>query len=260
MQRRRRMKRRLQVAAASAAAASTARGAVLVVQHAVGGDAGASGDEGAARLLDGALECDFHAIELGGPLEYAIRHLHQSFVRAGAAKQRVDPVVVRLDVVVRDRPIHVEAVPARGLELQRSIAQRAASPEIGSPAQDSRADQRVRGARDRIVAFVGQPVPREGIGRVRRDLLVLRQRGVVAVGPIEEVVFGDVDRTLARRQPVPPHRRVRPFHRAVSVRTSIIRPASSTALSRRPSPVETPPCRRRRRCRPRSRPTARSPA
>ena len=228
-QRRRRMKRRLEIAAPPAAAASAARRSVLVVQHAVGGDAGASGDERAAHLLDRALERHLDAIELGGPLEDAVRYLRQPLVGAGAAEQRVDLVVVRFHIVVRDRPIHIEAVAARRFELHRSVAQCAASPEVGSPAEDARADQRVRRAGRRVLAFVGQPVTREGVGRVGRDLLVLRQRGIVAVRPIEEVVFSDGDRTFARRQPMTPHRRDGHSIVRYSVRTSIIRPASSSS-------------------------------
>ena len=211
----RRVERRLDVAAAPAPAAAGAARTIFVVQDAVGRDAGAAGNVVPPHLRDRALERHLDAIELRRPLKHAVRHLREPFIGPGTSEQHVDLVVVRLHVVVRDRPVDVEAVAAGGVELQRSVPQRAAAPEVGLAAEDARPHPRVRRAGGRVLPLVHHPVAGEPVGRVRDDLLVLREGGIGSVGAVEKAVLGDVDRALAWRQPVSPHRRVGPLHRPV---------------------------------------------
>src|SRR5262245_12720691 len=134
------MERRPDVAAASAAAASRALRAVLVVEETIGRHAGAARNVMPSHLRDGALERHFDAIELRRPLEDTVGNLVEAFVGAGAAEQHVHLVVVALDVLVPDRPVDVEAVAARGVELQWPVTQRAPAPEVGAAAEHARAD------------------------------------------------------------------------------------------------------------------------
>ena len=178
-ERRRRVERRLDVAAAAAAAAPGAARAVLVVQDAVGRDAGAARNVVAPHLRDRALERHLDAIQLRRPLEHAVRHLRRALRSCPEhPSSTIDLVVVRLHVVVRDRPVDVEAVAAGGVELQRPVAQRAAAPEVRLAAEDARAHPRVRRAGRRVLPLVHDPVAREPVARVRHHLLVLRERGI----------------------------------------------------------------------------------
>src|SRR5207244_4800979 len=126
----------------AAAAASRALRSVFV-EHAVCRDTRAPWNVVAPHLRDRALESDFDAIELVRTLEDTVGHLLEPFLRPRAAEQHVDLVVVRLDVVVRDRPIDVESVAARGVALPRTVAQRAATPEIRPAGEHAGANPRV---------------------------------------------------------------------------------------------------------------------
>jgi hypothetical protein len=185
------------VAAAAAVAAAHALHAVLV-EDAVGGDAGAAGDVVAAHLRERALEVDLGAVELGRPLEDAVGHRVEVLDRARAAEQHVDLVVIGLHLGVADRPVHVVAVAARRVELERPVAQGAAAPEVGTAAEHARAHPRVRRAGGRVLLLVHDPVARKGVARVRGELLGIAVRRVRAVGALE-VVLGHVDRALAGR-------------------------------------------------------------
>ena len=68
-------------------------------------------------------------------MEDAVRIVGQSFVRAENADELVELVVVRFDVVVRDRPVIAQAVQALAPEIVGAEAQRDASPVVG-PAAD----------------------------------------------------------------------------------------------------------------------------
>ena len=161
----RRVERRLEVAAAAAASAPGAARAVLV-EHAFGRHAGAARDVVAPHLRDRSLERDLDAIELRRPLEDAVGNLIEILFRAGAAEQHVHLVVVRLHIVVADRPVDVEPVAPRGIELQRPVAQRAAAPEVRLAAENVRAHPRVRRAGGRVLPLVHHPVAGEPVGRV----------------------------------------------------------------------------------------------
>ena len=140
------------VAPSSAAAAPEAAGAVLVVQEPVGGDARAAGDVVPAHRRDGPLEGDLDAVELARPLEDAVRHLVEPFLRARAAEEDVHLVVIGLDVVVGDRPVDVVAVHAGRLELLRPVAQRARGPRSSSCRRG-----RGRGPRNTACPWSGAP-------------------------------------------------------------------------------------------------------
>ena len=171
-QRGRRMERRADVASAPAAAASHAALAVLV-QHAVGGDAGAPGNQLAAHLRDRALQQHFAFVQLQRPLIEAVRQMRNAFLRAADAEQRVDLVVIRRDVGIADRPVFAEAVLRLPLEIHLGEPQRHAAPHVRLAAKHARPHPGVRRARGRVLLLVDDVVRRIAIARVGVDLLVL---------------------------------------------------------------------------------------
>ncbi len=191
------------------------RDAVLVAQHAVGGHTGATRNQLAPHLRDGALHLHLAAIELQRPLEDAVGQVRNVLLRARDAEQRVHLVVVGRDVGIADRPVLAEPVVALRLQIQLREAQRHAAPEIGLAAEHAGADPRVRRAGDRVLLLVGDPVAREVIARVGHHLLVLLHLGREPVRPVEGAVLGRRERELVHRQPMAPHVLVRPLHRLV---------------------------------------------
>ena len=161
------------------------------------------------------LNCRLHAVELGRPLEDAVRHLLQALLRARAAEQDVHLVVVGLHVLVGDRPVHVEAVAARGPELQRPVAQRAPAPEVRPAPEHPRAHPGVGRARGRVLLLVHHPVAGEGVAGVRGDLLVLREApGRRRTDDREVYSATSMARSPGGRRPRA-QRGVRPLHRPV---------------------------------------------
>ena len=142
------------------------------------------------RLLDQQLV----AARLRRRLKDAVGLVRQAFHRAEDADQAIELVVVRLDVVVGDRPVVAEAVEAAALEVVRAHAQRNAPPVVGAAAEHPAAKPvelrarrlRVRlaldvPAADAAVELAERLVRRRGaaprrVVRPRRHLRVLRRR------------------------------------------------------------------------------------
>ena len=83
-------------------------------------------------------------------------------VRAEDADQLVDLVVVRLDVIVGDRPVVAEAIEALAAEVIRAESQRDAPPVIGPPAEHARAEPVELAARRRRVRLTLERPAAEG--------------------------------------------------------------------------------------------------
>jgi hypothetical protein len=110
-------------------------------------------------------------------LELAVGQARQAFGHALDADVLLDQVVIRLDVLVADRPVHAVAIVRGRLEFQIADPQRLAAPDVGAPADQARADPeelRVGLVHVRLVDVVDEParVPlADGIGnRLNRTL------------------------------------------------------------------------------------------
>src|SRR5207244_5968816 len=73
-------------------------------------------------------------------LKDAIGLVRNIFHRAEDPDQPVELVVIRLEVVVRNRPVVAESVEATPLEVVRSHAERDAAPMIRAPAEHPAAE------------------------------------------------------------------------------------------------------------------------
>ena len=92
------------------------------------------------QALRGLLDQQLVAARLRRRLEDAVRIVGQPFIRSEQADVAIDAVVVRLEVVVADRPVVAEAVEALAPEVVRPEAQRDAAPVIGAAAEHARAE------------------------------------------------------------------------------------------------------------------------
>src|SRR5438046_5394599 len=72
-----------------------------------------------AQLVGGLLDQQLVAARLRRRLEDAVRLVRNAFIRAEDTDEAIELVVVRLDVVVRDRPVVAEAIHAAALEVVR---------------------------------------------------------------------------------------------------------------------------------------------
>ena len=93
------------------------------------------GMHGDVQLVGRLLDQQLVAARLRRRLEDAVRLVAQSFVAAEEADEVIDAVVVRLDVVVADRPVVAEAVEALAPEVVGAEAQRDAAPVIRAAAE-----------------------------------------------------------------------------------------------------------------------------
>ena len=124
--------------AAAAALAAVMTGGATVQR--LRQDREAIGDAADVQALGGFLDQQLVAARLRRRLENAVRIVRQSFIRSEEADVSVDAVVVRLEVVVGDRPVVAETVEALALEIVRPEAKRDAAPVIGAAAEHARAE------------------------------------------------------------------------------------------------------------------------
>src|SRR5262245_9438461 len=93
--------------------------------------------------------------------EDAVRLVHQTgvllMIRAEDADEAVQLVVVRLDVVVRDRPVVAESVEALSPEIRWTEAQRNAAPVMRAAAEHPPAEPSPRALADRVRLAVDVP-------------------------------------------------------------------------------------------------------
>ena len=216
----RRIECRMDVAAADAAeagAAAVAARAVLVVREPVGGDAEAERrDDPALLLRQRAAHVGLGRVELDRPLVDRVRQPRQILGHAGNAEIAVDPVVVRRDVGVFDRPVVAVAVAARRLEVVVGQAQRKASPDVGLAAERARAHPREVGAGVGVVLLVDEELL--GVVRAFAELLPVHHVGVAAealrIGRLEPLVVGFVEHVGVGRQLAAARMVIGPLHRA----------------------------------------------
>src|SRR6185436_13067078 len=87
-----------------------------------------------ARLLDELLV----AARSGGRLEDTVRVVRQALVRSEEANQRVEPIVVWLQIVIADRPVVAEAIQAAAAKVIGAEAERQAAPVVRTAAEHPR--------------------------------------------------------------------------------------------------------------------------
>ena len=100
--------------------------------------------------------------------EDAVGLVGQALDRSEDADEPIDAVVVRLQVVVADRPVVAEAVEAAAPEVVGAEAQRDAAPVVGAAAEHARAEPVERGCRDRWCRARRRASSRPGRRRTRR--------------------------------------------------------------------------------------------
>src|SRR5687768_2909929 len=93
-----------------------------------------------AETLRGLLDQQLVAARLRRRLEDAVRIVWQPFIRSEQADVAVDAVVVRLEVVVADRPVVAKPVETPAAKIVGAKAQRNAAPVIGAAAEHPRAE------------------------------------------------------------------------------------------------------------------------
>ena len=194
---------------------AVALAAILVVLDAIGGDARAIRREHAAHRRQLLSQRHLAGVELRGALEEAVGQMRQILLVAGDAEVAVDAVVIRLDVLVGDRPILAIAVMRLRLEVVVGQTQCETSPDVRLAAERACTHPRVRGAGvgmflfvyENVLDVVGSSPPSD----VRVHVLVR------AVGRVRS----RTNRILVHGQRMPSRRRVasagmvvRPLHRA----------------------------------------------
>ena len=95
---------------------------------------------GMPRPSAGLLDRELVAAGLRGRHEEAVRLVLDPLVRAEDPHHPVEAVVVRLDVLVPDRPVVAEAVAAAGLEVPGAEAERDAAPVVRAAAEHPAAE------------------------------------------------------------------------------------------------------------------------
>jgi len=127
------------------------------------------GEIGIARGHDDAAELFLHAIaeqsflasERNRRLKLAVGKMLEAFGGAGDADVFFDEIVVRLDVLVSERPILAVAVKGSRLEIPIAKSQAYTAPDVGTAAGHSNAPHPVKGlvGRRRVGFFeiVGKP-------------------------------------------------------------------------------------------------------
>ena len=142
-QHRRRREVRVRRAAAAALAAVVARGpAVQRLRE----DRQAVRDARDVQLVGRLLDQQLVAARLRRRLEDAVGLVRDAFHRSEDPDEAIELVVVRLDLVVGDRPVVADAVEAAALEVVRAPAQRDAPPVVGAAAEHPPAKPVERGA------------------------------------------------------------------------------------------------------------------
>ena len=131
----RRVERGVDVAAAGAPVARAAAetpAAILVVLQAVGGHARAIRRQHAVHLLQRVAQRHLGGREPRRALKQAVGQMRQVLFDAGNPEIQIDPVVVRRDVLVGDRPVLAVAVVALRLEVVVRQPQREPVPRCSS--------------------------------------------------------------------------------------------------------------------------------
>src|SRR5947209_15928930 len=80
--------------------------------------------------------------------------MRKIFFHAGDAEILVDAIVIRGDVAVTDGPVFAVAVAILGFEIEIGEAKGQAAPDVGLAAEAARANPRVVGAGERILALI----------------------------------------------------------------------------------------------------------
>src|SRR5437762_4878095 len=113
-----------------------------------------------AQLIGRLLDEELVAARLRRRLKDAIRLVRQILMAAEEADQPVDPIVVRCNLPIRDRPIVAESVPRLPLEIARAEAERDAPPVIGAAAEHPRPPpEKLRPWRDGVRLTFDLPAP-----------------------------------------------------------------------------------------------------
>src|SRR5688572_15820410 len=118
--------------AAAALAAVVTRGAIV---ERLREDRETDRDAADVQALRCLLDQQLVAARLRRRLENAVWVVRQAFVRSEQADVAIDAVVVRLEIVVGDRPVVAETIEALAPEVVGTEAQRDAAPVIGAPAE-----------------------------------------------------------------------------------------------------------------------------
>ena len=92
----------------------------------LGQDRETIGDAPNIQALGSFLDQQLVAARLRRRLENAVRIVRQPFIRSEEADVSIDAVVVRLEVVVGDRPVVAETIEALAPEIVRTEPQRSA--------------------------------------------------------------------------------------------------------------------------------------
>ena len=176
-------------AAAAALAAVMARGAPVVR---LGQDRQPRRDDRDVQLLGRLLDQQLVAARRGRRQKNAVRLVRQVLRRSEDADQPIDLVVVRLQIVVGDRPVVAQAVERAAPEIVRSEPQRNAAPVVRAAADHPRPEP-LPGVAGRV--GVGLPVERPASERgVELSEVPLGSRPAAAlrvVGPGEHERVGD---------------------------------------------------------------------
>src|SRR5439155_18249126 len=124
--------------------------AILVVLQAIGGHTGTIGREYAIHLLQGIAQGQFGAGQLRRALKDAVGQIGQVLFDAGDSEVLIDTVVIRLDVLVGDRPVLAIAVATLRLEVIVRQAEREPAPDVRLAAEAPRSHPGVATFRRKI--------------------------------------------------------------------------------------------------------------
>src|SRR5207249_4918466 len=115
-------------------------------------------DAGDAQLVGRLLDEQLVAAWLGRRLEDAVGMIAQPLVASEQTDQTIDAVVVRLHVLVADRPIVAESIERLPLEVVGAEAQRDAAPVVRAAAEHAGAPPaELRAGRGGVRRAVGLP-------------------------------------------------------------------------------------------------------
>ena len=140
--------------------------------------------------------------------------MRQILADARDAEISIDTIVVRLDVLIGDRPVLAVAVAALRLEVVVGKPERQASPDIRLSAEAPCAHPGVIGSCVRMLFLVDDDVLRVvGAAPALHVRIDLRVRRVVCIRRLTDRVLVERQRMVSRRQTAPSRVLVRPLGR-----------------------------------------------
>ena len=183
-----------------------------------------AGDARDLQLVGGLLDEQLVAARLGRRQEDAVGIVRQALVAAEDADERVDPVVVRLHVLVGDRPVVAETVEALAPEVVGTEAQRDAAPVVRAAAEHPRPEPVERGCPCRSCRARPRASSRRTPRRTRRTAASPSPRRAAASRTVHLNMYDSLDG----------------FHIGPASSMTTLAPASVSTLAAMPPPAPEP--------------------